>query len=171
MKKLKLLYVLSIAIFLTSCIVVDNTPGPRGIDGRAFFSVDYERHAPYSYWDNNPSIPYNPILGEFYISQPGIYDFEYFINPYDYWYGTYEVWVNPGGPGGPHGEPGYDGADTYLTLICDPRGFHEHRDNWKDNLENPLIIEKNEGKLNIKITIQKGNILTRPAQEPKYKGN
>ena len=53
-------------------------------------------------------------------------------------------------------------------LICDPNGFHEHRDTWKVNPNEPLVIEKSEGNLNFKITIQKGNVLTRPAQQPKF---
>jgi len=168
MKKLKLILTIIIPLFFTSCIVVDNTPGPYGRDGQAYFGVDYERHEPYSYWDNNNSIPYNPILGEYYLTRPGIYDFEYFINSHDYWYGTYEVWINRGGAGGAHGQPGYDGLNNYLMLICDPNGFHEHRDEWKMNEGEPLVIEKSEGVLNFKITIQKGNTSTRPAQKPKY---
>ena len=171
MRKSRIILSLFFISLLTSCIVVDNTPGPRGRDGRAFFAVDYERHAPYSYWDNNPSIPFNPILGEYYITRPGIFDFEYFVNPHDYWYGTYEVWVERGGLGGPNGQPGFDGLDTYLMLICDPNGFHEHRDHWRTNNNEPLVIEKNEGDLNFKITIQKGNVNIRPANEPKYKSN
>lgn len=168
MKKLNQILIFILPLFFTSCIVVDNTPGPRGRDGNAYFGVDYEHHAPYSYWDNNPSIPYNPILGDYYHTRPGIYEFEYFINPHDYWYGTYEVWINRGGPGGAHGEPGFDGADNYLMLICDPGGFHEHRNNWRLNDNEPLVINKTDGILNFKITIQKGNVLTRPAQQPKF---
>ena len=171
MKKLKLIIAVVAPLMFASCIVVDNTPGPNGRDGRAFFGVDYEHHAPYSYWDNNNSIPYNPILGEYYPTQPGVYDFEYFINPHDYWYGTYEVWINRGGLGGPHGEPGYDGIDTYLMLICDPNGFHEHTDGYRTTGSEPIVIEKKEGQLYYKITIQKGNIESRPAHEPKYTGN
>ena len=99
MKKLKVTLAILIPLFFTSCIVVDNAPGPNGRDGRAYFGVDYEHHAPYSYWDNNSSIPYNPILGDYYRTRAGIYDFEYFINEYDYWYGTYEIWINRGGVG------------------------------------------------------------------------
>lgn len=171
MKKIKLILAFIAPLFFASCIVVDNTPGPRGRDGQAYFGVDYERHAPYSYWDNNSSIPYNPILGEYYLTRPGIYDFEYFINAHDYWYGTYEVWINRGGVGGSHGQPGYDGLDNYLMLICDPNGFHEHREDWKINEEQPLVVEKIEGDFKYKITIQKGNIIERPAQQPKYKNN
>lgn len=155
-------------LFITSCIIVDNTPGPRGRDGQAFFGVDYERAAPYSYWDNNNAIPYNPILGEYYLTRPGIFEFEYFINPHDYWYGTYEVWINPGGPGGLHGEPGYHGSDNYLMLICDPNGFHEHRTHFRVNEEEPLVVEQTQGDYKYKITIQKGNVLSRPAQKPKF---
>ena len=167
-KQFKIISLLALVLSFSSCIVVDNTPGPRGRDGRAFFGVDFEHNAPYSYWDNNNSIPYNPILGDYYRSNPGVYEFEYFINPHDYWYGTYEVWINRGGPGGPHGQQGYDGLDTYLMLICDPNGFHEHRDDWRINENEPITIEKNKGILNFKITIQKGNVLTRSAHKPKF---
>ena len=116
MKKLKIILILIAPLFFTSC-VIDNTHGPDGRDGRAFFGVDYEHRAPYSYWDDNSAIPFNPALGEYYTTRPGIYEFEYFINPHDYFYGTYEVWINQGGHGGSNGEPGYDGMDTYLMLI------------------------------------------------------
>lgn len=154
-----------------SCVVVDNTPGPNGRDGLAYFGVDYEHRPPYSYWDNNKSIPYDPVLGEYYHTYPGIYEFEYFINPHEYWYGTYEIWVNRGGLGGPRGEPGYDGLDTYLMLITDPYGFHTHQNGYKSNKKEPLIIEKKEGKFNYKITIQKGDVNIRKPHDPKYVTN
>ncbi len=169
MKKLNIILIFLLPLFFTSCIVVDNTPGPNGRDGDAYFGVDFEHHAPYSYWDNNKSVPYNPILGEYYFTAPGIYDFEYFINPHDYYYGTYEVWINRGGVGGSNGQVGYNGNDNYLMLICDPNGFHEHRENWRVDNTLPRVIEKTEGTLNFKITIQKGSTLTRTANAPKYK--
>jgi hypothetical protein len=168
MKKLTLITPIIITLIFTSCIVVDNSPGPSGRDGQAYFGVDFEHHAPYSYWDNNNSIPYDPVLGEYYFTYPGRYEFEYFVNPYDYWYGTYEVWINRGGLGGSNGEPGYDGCDTYLMLICDPHGYHLHGDGYRLNNSEPLVIEKKNGKYNYKITIQKGNGLIRKAQKPKY---
>ena len=171
MKKIKLILAFIAPLFFASCIVVDNTPGPRGRDGQAYFGVDYERHAPYSYWDNNSSVPYNPILGEYYLTRPGIYDFEYFINSHDYWYGTYEVWINRGGVGGAHGQQGYDGLDNYLMLICDPKGFHEHREDWRVDENEPLVVEKIEGDFKYRITIKKGKVLNRPAQQPKYISN
>lgn len=158
-------------LFFTSCIVVDNSPGPNGRDGNAYFGVDYERRAPYSYWDNNSSIPFNPILGEYYLTRPGIYDFEYFINPYDYYYGTYEVYINRGGLGGAHGEPGFDGLDTYLMFIADPDGYHLHGDSFKTGGSEPIVIEQKTDKYNYKITIQKGNVNTRDAKPPKYSSN
>lgn len=162
------LLLITLPFFFTSCIVVDNTPGPYGRDGNAYFGIDYDHRPPYSYWDDNKSIPYDPALGEYYYTYPGIYEFEYFINKYEYWYGTYEVWVNVGGIGGSHGEPGYDGRDTFLMLITDPNGFYEHRDGYKSADAAPLVIEKKEGKYNYKITIQKGDTKTRPAQAPKF---
>ena len=168
MKKLKIILALITPLFFTSCVVVDNTPGPNGRDGQAYFGVDFEHEAPYSYWDDNNSIPYNPILGEYYHTRPGVYEFEYFVNPHDYFYGTYEVWVNRGGLGGPHGEPGFDGVDTYLMLIADPHGFHEHADGYRLGNNEPIIIEKKYEIYNYKISIQKGNVLTRNAHQPKY---
>ena len=168
MKKLFFTSVFISIFFLSSCIVVDNSPGPQGRDGLAYFGVDYDYQPPYSYWDNNKSIPYNPVFGEYYRSYPGTYRFEYFINEFDYWYGTYQIWVNRGGPGGSNGRPGYDGVDNYLMMICNPNGFYEYRENWKINANEPLVIDQQIGDYYYKITIQKGSVLTRPAQKPKY---
>jgi len=165
-------FLLGALIFgLTSCVYVDNTPGPPGRPGEAWFGVDYDTHPLYSYWDNNSSIPYNPYVGTYYFTYPGIYDFEYFFNRYEYWYGTYEIWVNLGEPGGPHGEHGCDGLDTYLMLICDPYGPHEHRDNYKSTMDadEQMVIERDEGKYHYRIVMSKANVNERPANEPKFK--
>jgi len=171
MRKIKIILAIITPLLFSSCVVVDNSPGPNGRDGQAYFGVDYEHRSPYSYWDDNSSIPYNPVLGNYYHTYPGIYEFEYFINPYDYYYGTYEVWINRGGRGGSHGEPGYDGMDTYLMLICDPNGYHIHGDGYRINENEPIVIEKKEGIYNYKITIQKGNVQSRKAHEPKFLKN
>jgi hypothetical protein len=71
MKKLTIIFPILIALIFTSCVVVDNSPDPYGRDGNAYFGVDYEHYAPYSYWDNNNSIPYDPILGEYYHTNSG----------------------------------------------------------------------------------------------------
>ena len=170
MRNFKIILAIIAPLFFTSCIIVDNTPGPHGRDGEAYFGVDYEHRAPYSYWDDNNSVPFNPVLGEYYHTYPGVYEFEYFINRDDYYYGTYEVWNNQGGIGGVHGEPGYDGIDTYLMLITDPDGFHEHADgyNYKSGTSEPIAIEKKIGEQNYKITIQKSNIKMRKAKTPKF---
>jgi len=169
MKILKIILILIAPLFFTSCIVVDSTPGPHGRDGNAYFGVDYEHMAPYSYWDDNNSVPFNPILGEYYHTYPGVYEFEYFINSEDYYYGTYEVWTNQGGMGGMHGEPGYDGVDTYLMLITDPEGFHEHSDGYNKSESNqPIVIEKKIGNESYKITLQITNVKVRKAKVPKF---
>ena len=170
MKKIQYILAIITPLLFTSCIVVDTTYGPDGRDGNAYFGIDYEHRAPYSYWDNNNSVPYNPIFGEYYHTYAGVYEFEYFINPYDYYYGTYEVWTNRGGPGGYHGAHGYDGMDTYLMLITDPNGYHQHSEGYRVDQTIPLVIEKKTDKFNYKITIQKGNVKTRKAHEPKFLG-
>lgn len=167
MKKLYYILILTLPLFFTSCIMIDNTPGPNGRDGNAYFGVDYDHRPPYSYWDNNPSIPFNPILGEYYQTYPGIYEFEYFINEDEYWFGTYEIWINRGGLGGSNGERGFDGRDTYLMLIADPNGFYQHMSKGVD-IGEPIVIEGQDEKNNYKITLNKGHIDTRKAQSPKY---
>ena len=170
MRNFKTIFAVILPLIFTSCIVIDNTPGPHGRDGNAYFGVDYEHKPPYSYWDDNNSIPFNPVLGEYYHTYPGVYEFEYFINNVEYYYGTYEVWTNQGGIGRSNGQPGYDGEDTYLMLIADPNGYHERSSGYylKSETNEPVIIEKKIGNENYKITIQKGNIKTRKAKKPKY---
>jgi len=167
MKNLNILLILILPLIFTSCVVVDNTPGPPGRDGFCYFGTDYDVARPYSYWDDNPALPSNALYGEYYMTHPGIYNFEYFINRRDYWYGTYEIFLNLGGIGGPNGQPGFDALDSYLMLVCDPAGFYEERTNARINMHEPLVIEKNDGKFHYRITIQKGNIDSRKAQTPK----
>ena len=61
-----------------------------------------------------------------------------------------------------------DAPDNYLMMICNPNGFYEYRENWKVNENEPLVIDQQIGEFHYKLTIQKGNVLTRPAQAPKY---
>ena len=167
--KLKMVIV-GLLLMATGCTSYVYTPGPPGRPGDAYFGIDVTWGNIYSYWDNNPGLPYNPPLGVQFPSNPGIYDFEYFINPYEYWFGTYEIWRNAGGPGGPHGEPGFDGADNFFTLICNPDGFWAEVGTWKNsNQTEPLVIEREEHDMQMRITIQKGNVQDRPAQAPKWK--
>ena len=146
--------------------------GPDGYPGLAFFGIDYEYSHPYSYWDDNPSVPYNPRIGYYYQTAPGIYEFEYFINAEEYWYGTYEIWVNPGGAGRLNCQPGFDGADTYLMMLCDPWGWTEIRGLAKIDEEElktkPLVIERKNGDQNFKITLYKGDPSKRQTHAPKY---
>lgn len=172
--KFKMFQLAFIGLFLssfTSCIIVTDQPGPDGRIGDAFFGVDYDHEMPYSYWDNNPSIMNNPVLGMYYPTNSGIFDFEYFINPYEYWYGTYQIIRNPGGPGLPHGEPGYDGADTYLLLIINPEGFYEERGNFRMSQPDgeTMEIESLDTKNGFRVTMKKANINERPTDNrPKF---
>lgn len=145
-------------------------PGPPGRDGQAFFGIDYDYQHPYSYWDNNPSMPNNPEIGFYYGTFPGTYQFEYFINPYEYWYGTYQIWINPGTPGQPNGVPGIDGMNTYLMLICNPEGFYEERFNSYKTMasdSDSLVVEGE----NYRVVMQKTHVDDRPANSPKYRLN
>lgn len=166
-----------VAMFLLhSCIIVDDNDwayGPDGRDGKAFFALDYDWNPPYSYWDNNPSMPENAFYGEYYRSYPGIYQFEYFVNPYEYWYGTYELFTYPGQPGQPHGVAGRDGADTYLRMICNDDGFYFEGDATCNctrnvNANGELEITVQDGDRHFKIIMKKTTINERPSvQSPK----
>ena len=163
---------LSVSVLLSSCVfVIDPVPGPDGRPGDAFFGIDYDYAIPYSYWDNNANIPNNPVLGSFYPTNAGVFEFEYFINPYEYWYGTYRIFRNAGGPGGTNGAPGAPGLDTYLMLICNPDGFYEERGNYKVNAEmgETIVIEEMVGNNRIRIEMTKTTTDIRPTtNEPKY---
>lgn len=170
-QSLTLLFVSS-SLLLSSCVfVVDPGPGPNGPDGAAFFGVDYDYAMPYSYWDNNGSIPDNPILGSWYPTNAGVFNFEYFINPYEYWYGTYRIFRNAGGPGGPSGQAGAPGRDTYLMLICNPNGFYEERNNYKMEAQmgETITIDRIIGAYHVQIEMTKTTTSIRPSSnEPKY---
>ena len=139
--------ILFLISFQSSC-VLHTDHGPDGRDGRAYFGVDYQYFMPYSYWDDNPSIPLNPELGAYFETGPGLYNFEYFVTPFDYWYGTYEIWIEAGGRGGPYGAPGIDGRDTFLMLYCDPDGWHEVR--FTTSKSNTVVEKKKD---HIKVTV------------------
>lgn len=158
------------SVCLSSCIIVSSEYdyGPNGNPGKAFYGIDYDFNAPYSYWDNNQSVPDNPWFGEMYRTSGGIYDFEYFINPWEYWYGTYELRQNPGQPGQPYGEPGFDGNDSYLLLICNDDGFYF--EDWEScdciyrNADGTVTVDIENDKQNFKIVMKKTTIHERPAK-------
>lgn len=170
---------IALMIGMSSCVVVvDTPPGPDGYAGRAYFGVDYDYEPPYSYWDNNPSIPTDPYIGEYYPTYGGVYDFEYFIDRDDYWFGTYEIWINPGGPGRANGQRGRDGADTYLLLILNPEGPYEWRKaNTKGDYEVKQLSKtkyeltyQDEGG-GIKVIMEKADANQRPSDKtPKWSG-
>lgn len=158
------------ALILGGCIQIDNY-GPHGRTGKAYFGIDSDWSPPYSYWDNNQSIPSNPFLGEFYRTQPGRFNFEYFINPSEYWYGTYEIWEIRGEPGLQNGRPGRDGPDNYLMLICNPNGFYF--DDWQEGHSSyrsadTLIFESQSSDQRIRIEMIRTTRQERAPQEPKY---
>jgi hypothetical protein len=173
MKKQDLILSLIAIISFTSCVEVHDH-GPHGRTGDAYFGVDFHYAPPFSYWDNNPSIPENPYLGDFYWTEAGTYDFEYFVNPYDYWFGYYTIYRNGGTPGGSYGEPGLDGLDTYLILYCDPSGWHEDRFEHKQNVKvirekDKVTVEVDEPGQRFKLEMFKTDIIQRPTKNnPKW---
>ena len=169
-----LLFGLFFLSLLSSCVYVVDAPGPDGRPGNAYYGVDYRVHMPYSYADNNPAIPYNPVLGNYYLTQPGTYEFEYFVNPYDYWYGTYSVYINPGEPGGPRGYAGRDGRDTYLMMICEYDGFYEIRGMGKTdtNADKTVTISGMDSNNRYEVTMTRTSVSERqPRLEAKFVGH
>ncbi|MCH8331362.1 MAG: hypothetical protein IH946_08260, partial [Bacteroidetes bacterium] len=92
------------------------------------------------------------------------------INSHEYWYGTYEIWINHGEPGGPYGEAGRDGADNYFMLICNPWGFHSHINGtsigkkWEDE---EIVIERDDNSQGFRITVRKTTVDDRTPRSPK----
>lgn len=165
-----------LSIGMTSCLVVTDDRGRHGLDGRAYFGIDYDWNPPYSYWDNNASVPNNPFFGEMYRTMEGVYQFEYFINPYEYWYGTYEIFINPGLPGGPYGEDGIDGADNFLLLICNENGFYfegwESCDCYRTLEDGTVVVEMDRDGQRYRVAMKKTTTSLRPSiHVPKYRAN
>ncbi|MFK7756293.1 MAG: hypothetical protein AB8B53_05100 [Flavobacteriales bacterium] len=167
--------VIFMSAVMSSCITITDQ-GPRGQNGNVYYGIDYDYNPPYSYWDNNNSIPNNPFFGEFYRSNRGTYDFEYFINPWEYWYGTYTLHRNLGEPGGAYNTPGRDGDDTYLLLICNDNGFYF--EGWDECL--CYRTQNEDGSINItgsdelhgkfELTMKKASVTERaPVGTPKFK--
>jgi len=161
-----------LSISWSSCIIIEDDSsyyGPNGLDGKAWFGIDFDQDVPYSYWDDNPNMPTDPFYGEYYRTTPGLYHFEYFVTPYEYWYGTYEIYINYGQPGGPHGQPGADGDDSYLLLVCNPDGFYF--ENWEECScrayqlpDSTWIIEGQSVQPMFRVEMKKASVANRPAQ-------
>ena len=99
------------AAALTGC-------GQPGADGEAYTAYSWV-YGPITIATNDPafaglSTVYN---GEFRKTSPGVYDFEYIAWDDSYWWGWYEIYVNPGEDGGLFG-PGEDGTDLYFEVVC-----------------------------------------------------
>lgn len=174
MKKLAIILISLFAISLASCI--QGPPGPDGYDGNAYVAISYDDYPLYSYWDNNPDVPNNPAYDYWYPTYPGQFDFEYFVNRTDYWYGTYDIWVNRGGPGRPNGQAGRDGYDTYLTLVCNADGPYEMRKS--EVLKNATVTKLEDGSIQytftnggggMRVTMKKTTVSERPAHDPKLR--
>lgn len=169
-----LFYSLLLVIMSSSC-EINHEYAPQSRDGESYFGVDYHFSPPFSYWDDNPAIPYEICLGDFYWSEPGIYEFEYFVNSFDYWYGNYTLYQNYGFADAPYSEPGMDGIDTYHTLFCDPNGWHEDRFDNKENVKvhrdkDHLVVDIQKNGTRFQMEMFKTDIISRPSiRLPKWK--
>ncbi len=61
--------------------------GKDGDDGDIYLAI-FNKNAVYSYWDDNPGIPYGFTYGRYYYCSPRVYSYEYESENYRHW-GTY----------------------------------------------------------------------------------
>lgn len=165
-----------ISLFLASIFLLTGCPGRDGEDGQAYVAISYSQTQPVSYWDNNDSIPYGLRYGNYYYSQPGIYDFEYFVSADQSWAGTYEVYKNYGERGHDFMSDGEDGADTCLMIFCDPDGprferFEGYPYDYYGSVDGePVDIERDFGRFSIRIKAKK-QFGQPPSSSPKISSN
>ncbi|MDY6792863.1 MAG: hypothetical protein SWH54_16485 [Thermodesulfobacteriota bacterium] len=109
MKKLIFVFVLLLISMmgLTGC-------GDDGDDGNSYVAIDWV-YAPISYWDDNPGIPSVFYRGEYYLTQAGIYNFDYVAWDGSGYIGTYTITVDEGEDGSLFSD-GDDGDDLYFTI-------------------------------------------------------
>jgi hypothetical protein len=92
--------------------------GQPGADGDAYIAYSWAV-GPITIATNDPAFAGASYIynGEFRQTSPGVYDFEYTAWDDSYWWGWYEIYVNPGEDGGAFGA-GDDGADLYFEVLC-----------------------------------------------------
>ncbi|MBT3232589.1 MAG: hypothetical protein HN356_07215 [Calditrichaeota bacterium] len=152
--------ILLMSLFLIGLFFLNGCPGSDGEDGRAYMSISFSDTQPLSYWDNNPSMPYGLRYGRSYLSEPGIFDFEYFVTEDQSWAGTYEIYIEEGEKGHDFFVDGDDGWDIYLTLLRDPDGptfqrYSNPRDTYDGVDINSVDMEQNAGGYSIRIKAEK----------------
>ena len=158
------------AFFISSC---DGPNGPDGRDGDAYAAVvssDGTLDLSTAFFASFPSIFH---YGDYYLTDPGTYDFSFTTSYYDVygdyhsldWYGTYSISINYGDPGGrgkpfwQRGDPGSDGPDRYYKLDCT---FSDGLDAYYGNsLSKPATPRAN--------TLVEGKVYTKDFTDNKYK--
>jgi len=115
---------ISVVIISLVMLIISNSCGVNGDPGHCYFSLDWEYYdedyGVYYYEDNNPDVPeiLNLESNVYYDCYPGIYDYYYESEDYEYWYtyeGTYTLIQNLGTSAHIF-EDGLDGLDTYHEL-------------------------------------------------------
>lgn len=158
-----LLFALVAGIFFGGCnaVIIDPPPPPpprpcygtNGVDGNAFFGLDYSFVEPSYVWGNNPAIPTIFEYGVHYLSPPGEYNLYYEGSFIDgcclvdyYWDVTYLIWIHPGTAGDCYSH-GFDGVDSYLRIFMDPYEPGIDRINKAETGLDIQILEKTDDKI------------------------
>ncbi len=107
-KAIWILFLISLLfLFLISC-------GP-GEDGDAYITISW-MFDPFTYWTDDPAIPYIFYNGEYYLASLGTYNFQYQSWDSSILTGQYTIYINEGLPGTLFSE-GEDGSDIYFELL------------------------------------------------------
>ncbi len=110
MKKVFIVFLpIFISLFLFSC-------GDDGQDGDAYIAITWVG-GPFTYWTDDPAIPYTFYNNHYYLTWPGKYNFMYESWDTSIWSGSYTIYINVG-ESGKLIKDGEDGADIYFLLVC-----------------------------------------------------
>lgn len=129
-----LLYILVASLLIMQSCIIEAPVGRDGLDGNAFFSMNYGEKEPY-FVDAGGVIPDNFYWDSYYKTYSGYYtvyyEYEYFTNMgriIEPWEIEVEVFNIQGEPAD-HNYDGQDGNDVYFDLILFPDGAYDFTHN------------------------------------------
>jgi len=122
--------IIAMLIIFTAGCGQDGLPGADGEDGSAYIAYSWAV-GPITFYTEDPAFTGLSYIvnGEYLLTVPGTYYFEYIAWDDSYWVGTYTIYINEGEPGSPgelgtlfqdgaNGADGADGEDIYFELAC-----------------------------------------------------
>jgi hypothetical protein len=154
-----IIHIIKTATIMALLLLISCT-GPNGPDGnygKSYLTVSTTDSTLYYYADNNPrrgvAKGLQIALNQPYSVSPGTYSFQYEARAYTTstsyyyidWSGTYAIWSNKGQKGQKGGMfwqsgiAGEDGADTFLTLVCNFYGSTQSRMNKRSNYVHTVL--------------------------------